>query len=625
LYYIKPQIKQKIEERGHKAIPSASLIPENDPSLLFTTAGMHPLVPYLLKGKHPQGQRLVNFQKCLRTDDIEEIGDTYHHTFFEMLGNWSIGDPDSKDGIGKNGYWKKESIEWSYEFLTSKNWLGLDHEKIAVSVFEGDQDASFDEESYNIWKRLEIKEQKIIKLPKQHNWWGQVLGPCGPNTEIFYWSGDGEAPKKFNHEDERWLEIWNNVFMEYNRKIKEKDKNGKPIDFYFEPLKQKNVDTGMGLERINYLVNDHEDDYTSDLYFPIIQKIEELSGLKYGDKPDQYYVDKDEKCWVDTRKLMRIIADHLKAAVMAISDGALPSNKDAGYVVRRLIRRSIVKANELGIKENFTAKLASVVFGIYNRIYDFNKEMIIYELDKEEGKFRKTLQKGIKEFEKIIKVYTRWSHEKSKLKGNFLSGPIVFRLFATYGFPLELIKEMTKEKKIEIDENGFWQEYKRHQELSRTASKGKFKGGLADSSAKTVKLHTAAHLLLAALKRVLGENVEQKGSNINPERLRFDFSHPEKMTPEDIKKVEELVNKMIEKKAPVEMEEMSIEEAKKSGANGVFEEKYGGRVKVFTINNFSKEICGGPHVKNTSELGHFKIIKEESSSAGVRRIKATLE
>lgn len=567
-----------MKSKGHAIIPSASLVPENDPSVLFTTAGMHPLVPYLLGEKHPGGKRVANVQKCVRTADIDEVGDATHHTFFEMLGNWSFGD-----------YFKKEAIEMSWEFLTSEKWLNLDKNRIAVSVFAGDENAPFDAEAFEIWKSLGIPEKRIAKLPKKNNWWGMEKGPCGPDTEIFYWAGDpSKVPESFNDDNVLWVETWNNVFMQYD----------KTADGKYNLLVQKNVDTGMGLERALASINNLEDNYKTELFWPIVEKIEEISGKKYN----------------DYKKEFRIIADHLRAATFIISDGMAPLNVGAGYVLRRLIRRAIRYGNQLNMENNFTKQIAEIVVGIYKDQYgELNENMIFEELEKEENKFRKTLGKGLKEFEKL----------------SSLTGKDAFNLYQTYGFPLEMTKELAKEKGLEINEKEFEEEFKKHQELSRTASAGMFKGGLADSSVETTKLHTAAHLLLESLRRILGSHVAQKGSNITAERLRFDFSHSQKMTPEEIKKTEDLVNEQIQKKLSVNFAEMSLEEAKKIGAMGVFESKYGEKVKVYTIgeNNdvFSREICGGPHVKNTGELGHFKITKEESISAGVRRIKAVLE
>jgi len=588
--------------KNHAVISSASLIPENDPSVLFTTAGMHPLVPYLLGEKHPDGKRLASAQKCVRTGDIEEVGDKTHHTFFEMMGNWSLGD-----------YFKAESIKLSWEFLTSADWLALDKNRLAVSVFIGDNDAPFDEEAFNIWQQIFTENNlplaRITKLPKKNNWWGPAgaTGPCGPDTEIFYWSGPADqVPSSFNDDHEAWVEIWNNVFMQYNKNAEEK----------YEPLSQKNVDTGLGLERVLAAMNNLDDNYQTELFINLIKKIEALSEQKY---------DQDDK----TDKSMRIICDHLKAAAFIIGDdkGIIPSNTDQGYVVRRLMRRAIRHGRQLEIKRDlWTKELAEQVIKDYEGVYpelEKNKQFILENFDKEEEKFNRTLEKGILEF--------------NKLSTHDLSGQDAFNLYQSYGFPLEITEELAKEKGIKVDRTGFEVELKKHQDLSRTAAAGKFKGGLADSSSETIRLHTAAHLLLAALRKVLGDHVVQRGSNITPERLRFDFSHSEKMTPEQIAQVENLVNEAILAQLPVSYQEMTLEEAKKRGAAGVFESKYGEKVKVYIASKlnadgspdlnmaFSQEICGGPHVENTGILGKFKIIKEESSSAGIRRIKATLE
>lgn len=576
------ELRQKyldfFRDRGHAVIAGASLIPENDPSVLFTTAGMHPLVPYLLGETHASGKRLVNFQKCVRTDDIFEVGDATHHTLFEMLGNWSLGD-----------YFKVDSIKWSYEFLIS---LGLKPELLAVSVFAGDDDAPFDEAAYNTWLELGIPKEKIARLPKKGNWWGPagLTGPCGPDTEIFYWSGDPrDVPNSFNDDNDLWTEIWNNVFMEY-----EKHADGKYI-----PLTQKNVDTGMGFERLLSVVNGINDDYLTELFINEIKVIEDLSGK-------EYQLEKTS---------MRIIADHLKAAVFIIGDdkGAVPNNSDQGYIVRRLLRRALRHGRSLGIEKNDWMKLIAMeVILTYQDVYpelQRNHDLIISEISKEEAKFVKTLEHGLKEFQKMESI----------------SGEQAFYLFQSYGFPIEIIQELAKEKGIVVDEAAFNLEFKKHQDLSRTASAGKFQGGLADNSVDTTKLHTAAHLLLAALRKVLGDHITQKGSNITAERLRFDFSHSEKMTPAEIKQTEDLVNAEIKKNVPIICEILPIDQAKAKGAMGVFESKYGEEVKVYGVGDFSLEICGGPHVNNTAELGHFKIQKEESSSAGVRRIKAILE
>ncbi|MFW5885211.1 MAG: non-canonical purine NTP pyrophosphatase [Patescibacteria group bacterium] len=768
------------EEKNHSILPSFGLVPENDPTSLFISSGMQPLVPYLMGEKHPKGVRLADAQKCIRTIDIDEVGDVTHHTFFEMLGNWSLGD-----------YFKKESLEWSYEFLTSPQWMGLDKAKLAVSVFAGDEDAPFDKESYQIWRDLGFSEDRIAKLPKSENWWGppSQTGPCGPDSEIFYWSGkEADLPRVFDPEDDRWVEIWNNVFMEYEKKA----------DGKFYNLPAKNVDTGMGLERMLAVINGIKDDYKTELFLPIIKKIEEISGKSYE---EEYYS-------------MRIIADHLKASVFIAADGVIPSNSERGYVLRRLIRRAVKEGHKIGIENDFTLKVAQKAVDIYEEFYpEIGKSSILEVIEEEEAKFRNTLQKGLKQFKKIvskkvkvalvstnpnkikeykelsgdgvnfdfiqselpeiqaieskevaeykvIEAYKRFKKpvivedtslhleawngfpgalvkwlvnylstqglldlakkgknkravakcviahfdgreiaffegavygkitderlghsgldfgfdpvfipdgysqtfaemgkEKNKISHRFLAlqkfaqgkpdeikkvsegqtvlpgelsnkitGEEAFDLYQTYGFPIEIVEELAKEKNLVVDKDGFFKELKKHQELSRTAGAGMFKGGLADTKEKTKQLHTVAHLMLAGMREILGGHVQQKGSNINGERLRFDFSHPDKLTLEQVKQIEDFVNKAIAEKVEVREEEMSLEEAKKSGAVGAFEDKYGDKVKVFTIGNYSKEICGGPHVSNTGEIeGKFKIKKEQSSSAGVRRVKAVLE
>lgn len=555
----KELIKKYIEffkTNNHKLIPNSSLIPENDPTVLFTTAGMQPLIIFLQGQKHPLGKKLVGIQKCIRTNDIEEVGDSCHHTFFEMLGNWSLGD-----------YWKKESIKYSFEFLTKI--LKIPKEKLTVTCFKGDKDAPKDEEASKIWKSQGIN--KIKFLGKKDNWWGPAgeSGPCGPDTEIFI----------------KNIEIWNNVFMEYH-----KDKKGQ----YLEAT-QKNIDTGMGVERTLAILNNLKDNYLTDSFYPIIKKIEKISKKNYP----------------SNKKEMRIIADHIKSAVFILNEGITPSNTEQGYVLRRLIRRAIRYGKELNL-ENFTTKIAESVFEIYTD-YNLNKKIILQELQKEEEKFEKTLEKGLKEFKKM-------SLNKK------ISGKETFFLYQSYGFPWELIKEEANSRKIQVSKKEFEDELEKHQELSRTASRGKFKSGLQDNSIQTTKLHTATHLLLAALKKVLKDNlIIQKGSNITPERLRLDFTFNRKLTSEELKKIEELVNYQIQNPQKVTKEEMPLEEAKKSGATGNFEDKYTEIVSVFSIGSFSKEICTGPHVMSTHELETFKIIKEESSSQGVRRIKAILE
>ena len=590
------ELRQKYLEffksKGHSVIPSASLIPENDPTVLFTTAGMHPLVPYLMGEKHPGGNRLTNIQKCIRTQDIEEVGDNRHDTFFEMLGNWSLGD-----------YFKQEAIEMSYEFLTSENYLGINIKKLAVTVFVGDDNAPKDEEAAMIWKSLGIPEDKIIFLGKKDNWWGPAgeTGPCGPDTEMFYWAGKEEFPSKESNpgnDENNWVEIWNDVFMQYD----------KQVDGSFKPLEQKNVDTGMGLERVLMAMNNVDDVFQTDVFLPIIEKIETLSDKKYA----------------NAKKEMRIVADHIRTAVMILGDerGMGPSNTGAGYILRRLIRRAVRYAKQIGIINNFTGVIADEVINIYQNIYPEIKNNIQFikdELEKEEIKFRETLEQGEKMFQKM-------SDDKN------ISGIEAFILFSTYGFPFELTQELAQEKGYEVNEKDFQTELKKHSELSKTASAGQFKGGLADASDETKKLHTTAHLMLEALRRVLGDHVQQKGSNITAERLRFDFSHADKMTGEQIEQVEEIVNKQIKANLPVSVQEMTLDEARKLGATGVFENKYGEKVKVYCIgpsaqggSPFSREICGGPHVEHTGQLGEFKIQKEQSSSAGIRRIKAILK
>jgi len=598
-------------EKGHKIIPSAPLIPENDPTVLFTTAGMHPLIPFLLGEQHPVGQRLASVQKCIRTTDIDEVGDDVHLTFFEMLGNWSLGD-----------YFKKEAIEWSWEFLTAKKWLGLDRNKLAASVFRGDSDAPFDEEAYNLWKNLGISEKRIAKLPKKNNWWGPAgqSGPCGPCTEMFYWVGEEKTPEIFDPEDSRWVEIWNDVFMQYN-----KTKEGK-----FEVLKQKNVDTGMGLERTLAVLNREPSVYETELFRDVVRIIEGLASISDSESSfDQLYnagniINKEVeglKEKAEKMRAIRIIADHIKAATFILAEGLEPSNVERGYVLRRLIRRAVRYGRQLGIKKTFAFQVAKPIIGIYKDVYPEllkNKDFIEEQLVREEEKFSRTLERGLKELKDL------------ESKSASITGQQGFDLYQSFGFPKEMIKEEAK-----VSEN-FDKEFEEatggHQELSRTASAGMFKAGLADHSEIAIRYHTATHLLQQALKDVLGESVEQKGSNITPERLRLDFSYNQKMTPEQIKKVEDIVNEKIRENLPVIMEEMTLAEAKKSGAIGLFAEKYGERVKVYSIGPstspgqvFSREVCGGPHVQNTSELGHFKIVKEEAVSQGVRRIKAVLE
>ncbi len=572
------------KSKGHSIIPSASLIPENDPTVLFTTAGMHPLVPFLLGEKHPLGNKIADVQLCIRTGDIEEVGDDTHLTFFEMLGNWSLGD-----------YFKKEAIEWSFEFLTKE--LKIPIEKLAITCFKGDEDAPKDEEASKIWESLGIPKERIAFLPKKDNWWGPAgtTGPCGPDTEMFYWTGEEQAPKEFNPEDKKWVEIWNDVFMQYN-----KNKEGK-----YEPLKQKNVDTGMGLERTTAVLQNKKSVYETELFIPILEKIEKLSKRKYNQNNE------------DT-KAMRIIADHIKAATFILAEKLEPSNTERGYVLRRLIRRAIRHGKTLMMQNNFTKEIANIViemYPVYKHLKN-NQEFILKEIDKEETRFRETLASGLRYFNKI----------KDESKNNEISGKDAFLLYQSYGFPIEMTTELAEENNLKIDMESYNEEFEKHKELSRTATEGKFKSGLADSSEATTKLHTATHLLNQALREVLKKpDIYQKGSNITPERLRFDFNFDRKLSAEELKEVEDLVNKKIEEELPVKRKEMTVDEAKESGAQGVFEHKYGEKVSVYSIGNFSKEICAGPHVKNTKELGKFKILKEESVASGVRRIKAILE
>ena len=569
-------------EKAHAILPSAPLVPENDPTVLFTTAGMHPLVPFLLGQPHPLGKRLADVQKCVRTDDIEEVGDETHLTFFEMLGNWSLGD-----------YFKKEAIEWSFEFLTSKKWLGIPAEKLAISVFKGDNDAPKDEEAAQHWKRLGIPEHRIVYLPKKSNWWGPAgqSGPCGPDTEMFVWVGDRKPSRDSNPEtdEKNWVEIWNDVFMQYNKTMEGK----------FDPLRQKNVDTGMGLERVAAVLQEKKSIYETELFQPILEKIATLTPIPYSENPMSY----------------RVIADHLRAATFMAADGVLPSNVDQGYVMRRLIRRAIRHGKTLNINEDFTAILVKKVIHIMAEIYpelSQHETGILDAFRVEEERFRKTLSHGLLEFEKLI---SRMAHKT-------ISGVDAFHLYDTYGFPIEMTMELAKEKGLTVDKAGFEAAFREHQDKSRAGAEQKFKGGLQDHSEETTKLHTATHLLHAALRKILGPNATQKGSNITAERLRFDFANPEKLTPEQIQAVEKFVNEVIAADVPVICETLTLDEAKASGATGLFEAKYGDKVKVYTIGDYSKEICGGPHVEHTGVLKNFKIIKEEASSAGVRRIKA---
>jgi len=569
--------------KDHKIIPSAPVVPENDPSVLFNTAGMQPLIPYLMGEIHPYGTRLVDYQKCIRTNDLDSVGDKTHHTFFEMLGNWSLGD-----------YFKEESISYSFEFLTEV--LNIPVERLAVTVYEGDKDIPRDEVSANIWKKLGIKEERIAYLSAEHNFWiAGETGPCGGDTEIFYFRSNDPIPEVFDPEDDRWVEIWNNVFMEYY-----KDSNGNVTE-----LPKKNVDTGMGYERVVAVLEGVNDNYQTSVWKDVIAKIEEVSNLPYEGNEES----------------MRIIADHLRTAVFISSDYSMikPSNTDQGYILRRLIRRAIRHAKKLNIDifSDWEQEIAKVIIDKYKKYYkeiEENESIALEVLKNEKIKFNRTLEKGLKEFEKVV------SNNIS-----LIDAQTAFKLYDTYGFPIELTIELANDVNIKVDEEGFKNKFKEHQEKSRAGSEQKFKGGLAGNGEMETKYHTATHLLNAALKLVVNEDVHQKGSNITSERMRFDFSCDHKLTDEEKAKTEELVNKWIKEGIDVISIEMSKEEAIKSGAECMFIEKYPDVVTVYIIGDVSKELCGGPHVKNTRELGTFKIKKEEASSAGVRRIKAVLE
>ena len=580
---IREEFIKYFEKNGHKQIPSAPIVPENDPTVLFNTAGMQPLVPYLLGEKHPYGKRLCDYQKCVRLTDLDEIGDKTHHTFFEMLGNWSLGD-----------YFKKESIGYSFEFLTKV--LNIPVERLAVTVFEGDDKIPRDEVSACRWKELGISDDRIAYLGVDDNFWiAGESGPCGSDTEIFYFRSDDEIPEKFDPDDDRWVEIWNNVFMEFY-----KDENGN-----ISELKQKNVDTGMGLERIVAVLEGVDDNYKSSIWSDVINKLEDITGLTYE----------------GNEKAMRIIVDHIRTAVFIAADpaGIKPSNTDQGYILRRLIRRAIRQARKLGIdiNSNFDEQIALLIISKYEKYYSElkdNKQVVLDVLSNEKKKFGRTLEKGLREFEKLVN-----SDE------SVINKDTSFKLYDTYGFPIELTIEEAKDRGMDVDVDGFYEKFREHQEKSRTASKGKFKGGLSGNSEIETKYHTATHLLNAALKEVIGPEVHQLGSNITPERLRFDFPCDHKMTDEEKKQTEDLVNKWIEEDLKVEKLEMSKDEAIKSGAECTFIDRYPDIVTVYKIGDVSMELCGGPHVSHTGELGHFKIKKEEASSAGVRRIKAILE
>ena len=581
------------KSKGHKEISGKSLVPENDPTVLFTTAGMHPLVPYISGEDHPEGKRLTDFQKCIRTGDIDEVGDASHLTFFEMLGNWSLGD-----------YFKKESIAFSFEFLTSEKYLGIPVDKISVTAFEGDESVPKDEETAKIWESHGIPSSRIYFLPREDNWWGPagMTGPCGPDTEIFI--DTGKEPCSHNCKPGchcgKYFEIWNNVFMQYF----------KNADGTYSPLNRFCVDTGMGIERTVTMLQGKKSVYDTEVFASLIKKIEALTGTSYG---------KD----IEVDKSIRIISDHIRSSVFILGDAKTitPSNIGAGYVLRRLIRRAVRHGKKLGLNESFLPLLSDIVIEENKVAYPELKEKASHikeELEKEEKKFMETLRKGEAEFEKMLPNLLK---DPKKL----ISGRLAFRLYDTYGFPIELTEELAKENELKVDIEGFNKAFEKHQEVSRAGSEQAFKGGLADHSEETTAYHTATHLLHQALRMVLGEHVMQKGSNITAERLRFDFSHPAPMTEEEKKKVEDIVNEQIKRDLQVSMKMQPLEEAKKEGAIALFGEKYDDVVKVYSIGDFSKEVCGGPHVKNTGCLGHFVIKKEQSSSSGVRRIKAVLE
>ena len=577
------------KDHGHAVISSASVIPENDPTVLFTTAGMHPLVPYLMGAKHPAGKRLTDVQKCVRTGDIDDVGDFSHLTFFEMLGNWSLGD-----------YFKEQMIPWSWEFLTSPEYLGLPKDRLAFSVFAGDADCPRDEESAQLWRNCGVADDHIFFLPKENNWWGPagITGPCGPDTEMFIITDKEPCGPNCSPACScgRYLEIWNDVFMQYNKKA----------DGTFEPLEQKNVDTGMGLERTICVLNGKKSVYETDLFADILKKISELSGKEYGS---------DEM----TTRANRIIADHMRTATFIMGDdrGVSPSNVDQGYVLRRLIRRAVRYGMGIGMPEGFTGEVAKVIIEQYKDVYPElkrNEAFVLEQLSLEESRFARTLKQGNREFEKLVE----------KVQDGQIDGVSAFHLYDTYGFPVEMTEELARERGLTVDMDGFHDCFRRHQATSQAGAEQRFKGGLADNSEQSARLHTATHLLHAALRKVLGPEVAQKGSNITAERLRFDFSFGRKMTKEELAEVERLVNEAIESHTPVTCEEMTVAQAKEQGAIGLFESKYGEKVKVYTMGPYSKEICGGPHAQNTGDLVSFKIKKEESSSAGVRRIKAVI-
>ncbi|WP_320127725.1 alanine--tRNA ligase [uncultured Sphaerochaeta sp.] len=577
--------------KQHTQISGASLIPENDPTVLFTTAGMHPLVPYILGAEHPSGKRLTDYQKCIRTGDIESVGDPHHLTFFEMLGNWSLGD-----------YFKKEAIGFSFEFLTSV--LGIDADKLSVTVFAGDELVPRDEEAASTWEKYGIPRERIYFLPREDNWWGPAgeTGPCGPDSEMFIDTGRPACGPDCRPGCScgKYFEIWNDVFMGYR----------KTAEGTYVEMNRKCVDTGMGIERTIAILQGKKSVYETEIFTPIIAGIERLCGKIYG---------QDEEVDIS----IRILADHTRTSVFILGDpkGMAPSNVGQGYILRRLIRRAVRHANKLGIDHAFMGELAQIVLDLYGKPYPElieHKTFILDELAAEENKFSETLTKGEREFEKML---------PNLLKGTSrqISGRTAFKLYDTYGYPIELTRELAHEHGFTVDEQGFLDAFSKHQEVSRSGAEQQFKGGLADHSEQTTALHTATHMLHKALRTVLGDHVGQKGSNITVERLRFDFTHPVPMTKEEIQEVEDIVNEQIDRNLEVKCETMTLDEAREQGAIAFFESKYGEQVKVYSIGDFSKEVCGGPHVENTSSMGHFKILKEQSSSAGIRRIKAILE
>ena len=587
---LREMFQKFMESKGCARIHSASVIPENDPTVLFTTAGMHPLVPYLMGAKHPAGTRLTDVQKCIRTGDIDDVGDSSHLTFFEMLGNWSLGD-----------YFKKEAISWSWEFLTSPEYLGLDKDRLAFTVFEGDENCPRDTENHDLWRSMGVAEDHIFYLPKEHNWWGPagITGPCGPDTEMFIITDKEPCGPDCSPACScgRYLEIWNDVFMQYN----------KQADGTFAPLAQKNVDTGMGLERTICVLNGKKTVYETDAFTDILAKIAELSGHTYGENEE-------------VTKAFRIVADHMRTSTFILGDdrGVSPSNTDQGYILRRLIRRAVRYAMQLGMPEGFTCEIAKVIINQYKDVYpelERNSAFVLEQLKLEEGRFARTLKQGNKEFDKVA----------SRVENGILDGLSAFHLYDTYGFPIEMTCELARERGLKVDIPAFEECFKQHQATSHAGAEQRFKGGLADHSEETTKLHTATHLLHAALRKVLGDEVHQKGSNITAERLRFDFTFGRKVTKEELAEVEKLVNEAIESHTPVVCREMTVADAKAEGAIGLFESKYGEKVRTYKMGDYSFEICGGPHAENTGDLGEFHILKEESSSAGVRRIKAVLK